>query len=235
MSEIHVSRPARITYQFDEGLFSASGRAAVADFAAARRFAETMSAHRSQPVPASDINAMGLLDEVFQILIRQYELQNPRVFRRGLDWLASNVGKFPLETTLLRFTNEFPPQVVYHGETPEQSYLNAATGNVPNRELSLEEILLLHISNLNPATGPYRDLFDEMPLKKTSAYEQVVDRLGDFLNGQPEFGGAGSGETLLQVLRAPALASPDSLAGQLEFVIKRWGALLGEDFYSFAD
>ncbi|MFL7867586.1 MAG: alpha-amylase family glycosyl hydrolase, partial [Anaerolineales bacterium] len=230
MSEIHVSRPARKTYQFDEGLFSPRGRAAVADYAAARRFAETMSMHRSQPVPASDINAMGLLNEVFQVLLRHYEQQNPGVFRRGLDWLAANVGETPLETTLVRFTDEFPPQAVYHGETPGLAFLNAASEGVPNRELSLEEILLLHITNLNPATQPYRDIFDEDPLKETSSYELVVEKLGDFLNSQPEFDGPGSGETLIQVLRAPALASPNSLAGQLEFVIQRWGALLGEDF-----
>jgi glycosidase len=230
MSEIHVSRPARNSYQFDEGLFSPSGRAAVADYAAARRFAETMSAHRSQSVPASDINAMGLLNEVFQVLLRHYERQNPGVFRRGLDWLAANVGEPPLETTLVRFTDEFPPLVVYHGVIPERAYLNAASEGIPNRELSLEEILLLHITNLNPATQPYRDIFDENPLKETSPYELVVNKLGDFLNGQPAFDGPGSGETLIQVLRAPALASPNSLAGQLEFVIQRWGALLGEDF-----
>ena len=83
MSEIHVSRRARNTYNFDEELFSPTGRAVVANYANARRFAEKMSAHRAQPVPASDINAMGLLNEVFEILIRQYELQNPGVFRRG--------------------------------------------------------------------------------------------------------------------------------------------------------
>jgi glycosidase len=230
MSEIHVSRQARNTYRFDEELFSPRGRAVVGEFAAARRFAEEMSAHRSQPVPASDINAMGLLDEVFQVLIRHYERQNPGFFRRGLDWVASHVGPAPFETTLVRFTDEFPPQAVYHGETAGQVYLASVTGDVPNRELSLKEILLLHIANLNPATGPYRDIFDETPLKETSAYQQVVDHLSDFLNGQPAFGGPGSGETLIQVLRGPALASPGSLAGQLEYVIQRWGAMLGEDF-----
>ena len=229
MSEIHVSRQARDKYHFDEELFSAEGRAAVADFAAARRFAELMSAHRTYPVPASDINAMGLLDEVFRVLINHYETQNPGVFRRGLDWLKPHVGEDKLDTTFLRFIDEFPPQAVYHGETPVQAYLNAVTGDVPHRELSLEEILLLHTNNLNPAAQPYREIFDEVPLKKASAYEQVVDRLRDYLEAQPGFSGQG-GESLVQVLLAPALASPDSLAGQLEFVIKKWGALLGEDF-----
>ena len=230
MSEIHVSRQARNKYKFDEGLFSPAGRATVADFASARRFAEMMSARRGSPVPASDINAMGLLDEVFRILIQQYQLQNPGVFRRGLDWLKPHVGEDALDTTFLRFIDEFPPQTVYHGEMPGQVYLNAATDEVSHRELSLEEILLLHTSNLNPAARPYLEIFDEVPLKETSAYEQVVNNLRDYLEGQPGLDGQGSGETLIQILLAPALASPGSLASQLEYVIKRWGALLGEDF-----
>ena len=231
MSDIHVSRQARQKYQFDEGLFSVTGRAIVADYAIARRVAEKMSAHHPQPVPASDINAMGLLNEVFQILIRQYEMQNPGAFRRALDWLALAcwIGSSS-NSTLMRYVEEYPPQPVYHGVTSSKAYLNTATGNVPHRELSLEDILLLHITNLNPATQPYQELFDETVLKQTSAYDEVVRKLSDFLNGQPGFGGTGSGETLIQVLRAPAIASPYSLAGQLEFVIKKWGGLLGEAF-----
>jgi glycosidase len=235
MSEIHVSRPARDKYQFDEGLFSTTGHAVVADYAAARRFAERMSAQRSQPVPASDINAMGLLDEVFRVLIQHYETQNPGVFRRGLDWLDSHIGSAPLQTTLVRFIEEFPPQIVYHGEMRAAQYFALPPSPTKKdgkgvKEDTLEDTLLLHVTNLNPATQPYQELFDETSLKATSAYEQVVDELGDFFNGQPTFGGAGSGEKLIQVLRAPAWVSPDSLAGQLEFVIQRWGALLGEDF-----
>ncbi|MGB7874470.1 MAG: alpha-amylase family glycosyl hydrolase [Anaerolineales bacterium] len=230
MSEIHVSRQARNKYQFDEGLFSPAGRAAVADFASARRFAEVMSAHRTYPVPASDINAMGLLDEVFRILVKQYESQNPGVFRRGLDWLKPHVGDDKLETTLLRFIEEFPPQAVYRGEVPEQAYLNAASDKVSHRELSLEDLLFLYITNLNPATKPYKELHDDEALENTSAYEQVVEKLRDYLEGQPGFDGQSAGESLIQILLAPALASPNSLAGQLEFVIKKWGALLGDDF-----
>jgi glycosidase len=235
MSEIHVSRPARHKYQFDEGLFSASGHAVVANYAAARRFAERMSAQRPQPVPASDINAMGLLDEVFRVLIRHYETQNPGVFRRGLDWLDSHIGSAPLQTTLVRFIEEFPPQVVYHGEMPAEQYFSfpsspaRSDGNGVREEI-LEDTLLLHITNLNPATQPYQELFDETTLKATSAYEQMVRKLSDFFNGQPPFGGTGSGETLIQVLRAPAIAAPYSLAGQLQFIITKWGDLLGEDF-----
>ncbi len=232
MSEIHVSRPARDTYQFEEGLFSATGRAAVAEFAAARRFAEVMSAHRTQPVPASDINAMGLLNEVFQILIRQYELQNPGVFQRGLDWLEPQIGTEPLDNTLVRYLEEFPPLAVYRGEMKAEQYLTLtpAPKGEGAKERSLEELLLLYITNLNPAVVPYQELHDDETLEKTSAYQQVLAKLNEFFEDQPGFGGGGSAETLIHALRAPAQASPGSLAGQLEFVIAKWGALLGDDF-----
>ena len=34
-------------------------------------------------------------------------------------------------------------------------------------------------------------------------------------------------ESLIQVLRAPALAMPYSLSGQLQYILDRWGTLLG--------
>ena len=82
--EFHVSRQARQKYAFDEALFGLDGRLLLADFAAARRFAESMTRVRGQAVPASDINAMGLIDEILHILIRQYELQHPGFMQQVL-------------------------------------------------------------------------------------------------------------------------------------------------------
>ena len=149
MSEIHVSRRARNAYKFDEELFSPAGRAVVASYANARNFAEKMSVERPQPVPASDINAMGLLNEVFQVLIRQYELQNPGVFQRSTEWLDSHLGEGAVDTTLVRYLDEFPPRVVYHGEMNPEEYFTRAPdfpdGRVEMRRDSLEEILLLKV------------------------------------------------------------------------------------------
>ncbi|HAV76694.1 MAG TPA: alpha-amylase, partial [Anaerolineae bacterium] len=41
-----------------------------------------------------------------------------------------------------------------------------------------------------------------------------------------------SGESLFDILRAPADASPESLEGQLQFILAKWGNLLGETFAS---
>ncbi len=109
--EFHVSRKAREKYQFDEKLFALNGNVILADFAAARRFAASMTKVRGRFVPASAINAMGLIDEILHVLIHQYERQNPGVMERALK--AAGVEA---NASLLKFTEDFPPLAVYRGE-----------------------------------------------------------------------------------------------------------------------
>ncbi|MEJ5224443.1 MAG: alpha-amylase family glycosyl hydrolase, partial [Anaerolineales bacterium] len=225
-----ISQPARERYQFENELFLANGRVIISDFSAARRFAERMSIVRGEPVPASDINALGLIDEVMHIILRQYEIQNPGVIARAMSWLERSIGQESMRRVMVRFVNEFPPLAVYQGQMSAEQYLDGQTEGRSNRQLALEEMLVLNVTNLNPAAQPYRELFDEEPLKPGTAYQALISGVSDFFNGEPGFGGHGSGETLIHVLRAPAIASPYSLAGQLEFLLNRWGAVLGEGF-----
>jgi len=48
----------------------------------------------------------------------------------------------------------------------------------------------------------------------------------DFFSRQPPFGP--DGQSLVDMLRAPALAFPDSLSGQLQYIREKWGLLLGK-------
>ncbi len=228
--EFHVSRKARDTYHFDAALFSSDGRVLLADFSAARRFAARMSEVRGAPVPAGEINAMGLIDEILHIIIRQYELQNPGALERAFRWMHERVGHESFEQAQLRFVEEFPPLAVYQDQMRASDYLNGQTGGRQHRQVVLEEMLILHITNLNPAASAYRELFDDTPLKYATAYEALVSGVVDFFNGEPGFGGKGSPETLISVLRAPALASPYSLEGQLQFLLKKWAVMLGDAF-----
>jgi hypothetical protein len=98
---------------------------------------------------------------------------------------------------------------------------------------TLEEMLILHITNQNPAIQPYKELFDEEPLKQNSRYEQAVNTLKTFFESQPAFDPTvrpEQRESLIQVLLAPALRSPTSLQGQLEYLLERWRSILGEEF-----
>ena len=87
--EFHVLRQARQKYQFDETLFATDGRVVLSDFSAARRFAEQIYAVSGRLVPASDIYALGLMDEILHLIIRQFEKQNPGVITRAL-WILCN-------------------------------------------------------------------------------------------------------------------------------------------------
>ena len=227
--EFHVSRKAREKYQFDEQLFALNGNVVLADFSGARRFAESMTLVRGQVVPVSDINAMGLIDEILHILIRQYEMQNPGVMGRALA-----VAGLDADAALLKFTDDFPPMAVYRRETDARKYLDMNTAGRPNRAATLEELLILHITNQNPAVQPYKELFDEEPLKQSSPYEQTVRMLKDFFKGQPGFGNAetkaGDRASLIEELLTPARVAPHSLSAQLEFLLNRWGVILGESF-----
>ena len=210
----HISKQARATYAFDEDLFATDGRVIFADFAAARRLAKTMSAVRGEIVPASEINAMGLLDEMMHILIRQYEMENPGVMTRALDWIAAKFGENELDLGLLRFKEHFPHPLAGEEKTLEKTVL-------------LEEMLLLAIENQNPALAKYRDLFDDTPLRDT-VYRELLGTMEVFFGYEPGF--KSGKESLVQILLAPIQASPESLSGQLLYIVDRWGAMLGERY-----
>ena len=227
--EFHVSRKSRDTYRFDLALFATDGRVIVADFSAARKFAAQMSEVRGSVVPASDINAMGLIDEIMHMLIRQYEQRNPGVMARAVARMENSLGKVGFEQAQLKFLDEFPPVAVYQKMVWAADYLNAYSQGRSNRQSTLEEMLVLHVTNLNPAVQPYKELFDDAPLKP-SGFDAVVNGLSDHFSGEPGFGGKGSPETLIHALRAPAIASPYSLEGQLKFLLDKWGVILGDVF-----
>ncbi len=234
--EFHVSRPARDRYQFDEILFALSGNVLFANFHAARVFAQKMNEKRDlvsfpeQAIRAGQINAMGLIDEISHHVVELYRQQkSPMVMQEGLDWLYEHVGQEATDAALRRFADEFPPVAVYRRQVSLDDYWEGETAGVPHREVLLEEMLLLWLSNMNPAFAPFLELFDDAALAKETTYPQVISSLYEFFETQPRFGP--DNQNLIDVLRAPALAHPHSLSAQLEYIRQRWGLLLGRYLY----
>jgi glycosidase len=227
--EFHLARRARDRYQFDEMVFASDGRRLVADFGAARRFVERIYVVSGRLIPASDIYAAGLIDEILHLLIRQYETQHPGTMARALRYLQANLDA-RLDETLVRFNFEFPTNSVYRGAQSPADYLAGSSNGTQNRQVTMEEMLLLSVTSQNPALEPYKELFDDSTLKDT-AYRNSIGLLTDFLAKQPalQADGNGAGETLVEVLAAPARAAPYSLEGQLQFLLDKWGEVLGQD------
>ncbi|HEX7972958.1 MAG TPA: alpha-amylase family glycosyl hydrolase [Anaerolineales bacterium] len=239
--EFHIARQARDRYQFDEALFSLNGNVVFANFHAARVFAQKMNARRDlvnfpeRVIRAGQINAMGLIDEILHFVMGMYRQQrSPLVMGLALDWLNEKVGAEAVDQALRQFTEQFPPLAVYRREMSLEDYLAGQSilptgASVSNRQLVLEEMLMLWLENANPAFAPYLDLFDDTALEKGTAYPEIISGLHDFFDTQPTFGP--DAQNLLDMLRSPAIAVPHSLTGQLEYIRTRWGMLLGRYLY----
>jgi glycosidase len=226
--EFHVSRDARQRYEFDEALFGLSGNVVFADFAAARRFAQAMNAQRDlaadpgRTVRAGDINAMGLVDEILHHVVELYRQQrNPAAMAGALAALEQALGADALETVLTVFADRFPTVAAYRGEQSAADYLAGRTDGTPNRQIALEELLMVWLANGNPAFGPYQELFEDTPLADGSAYHQLIEGLRAYFRNQPGFGP--DGDDLITLLQRPAREAAGSLADQLRWISQSWG------------
>jgi glycosidase len=232
--EFHVSRSARDRYKFDDSLFSLSGNIVFADLQASREFAHRINEARGadrnpeSAVSPAALNAMGLIDEALHALIAQYRQRNPNCMQDALSFLSARLGADGLEKTLLEFADRFPTVNVYRDELSASEWLQQTTEAVPNRAIALEEMLLLWLANINPAFQPFKELFDDSSLARDTSYAHVTTALPEYFGSRPGFGPRN--QNLIDLLRAPALKSPDSLEGQLAYIRQEWTPLLGDLF-----
>ena len=231
--EFHIAREARRLYGFADTLFSLTGNVIFANLAASREFAQRMNQvrqaqlHPELTVHPGALNAMGLIDEALHLVIALYRQQrDTRAMLDALVWFEDRLGREALDRTLLAFAEQFPTVAVYRGERTAAEWLADATAGVPHRAVALEELLMLWLANLNPGFKPFVELFDARPLASSTAYPQLTAALRAYFETRPRFGP--DNQNLVDMLQAPAVAFPDSLAGQLSFISARWADLLGD-------
>ena len=239
--EFHICRDVRDEYGLEEVLFSLTGNVILADFKQVRELVRKINS-RSDPsvnpnppakrppdggVKAGQLNAMGLIDEILHYVVSLYRQQvRPDVFRAALARLDANLGQDRTEKLLRFFCERFPPRQVYAGKASASEYLDGSEDGESCRALGLEELLLLSLANLNPGYSPFKFFFDDKELEEKTVYQEAILELRLHLRDLPPFGP--DGQNLWDMLRSPALASPDDLAGQLEFIRRHWGFLIGK-------
>ena len=221
MRALPISRSARRRFRLDAITAVAPARPTsrlAADVAAARRVAAAVNATRRPGEPsaqAGELAALELLHEVFHLLVaRAGELEPAAAMPVATGAVEASLGELALDGLLDAVAEEFP---------------DVAGRPDPAR---LEELLLLRLANENPAAQPLRDLVDDSPLPDAErdgamasleAYHAALAPIGP------------DGETLIELLRAPARAHPTSLAGQLRYIRERWRALLGDALDALLD
>ena len=186
--DLHVSKHLRVKYQFDESLFSLQGNLFIGNLYQARLLAQKINSKREEEkifdayVTPGQINAAGLLHEIFHFVIRHYEeKENPGAFERGILFLRNNLGSEEVEKILRKFVEHFPPVAVHKGITTLDQYVSGNTSGKSNKEIILEEIILLHLENLNPAFQTLKELFDDKPIAQETSYWNFLPPLIFFL------------------------------------------------------
>ena len=233
--EFHISRKSRAKYKIDESLYSIMGNLLISDFRKARYLSQQINQTRIKEgrtgdlVTAGQINALGLLHEILHFLIRYYEeKENPGAITRALDHLNSKLTPEKVDSTLLSFIQKFPPIGVYKGEISAEEFLKGASGIKSNREILLEEIFLLNIENINPATSSLEELYSDKELAAASDYSRIVEESEHFFKNEKPLGSENL--PLFDFLKRPIVNSPYSLTGQLDYIKVNWHFYIFELF-----
>jgi len=234
--EFHIRREARDYYNFDSTFFAQTGNVIFSDMFHVRLFAQQMNSKKdlvSSPdkaIKAGALNAMGLIDEIMHYVVNLFKKQkNKKLFEEAEQWIINKIGEKKYKKIIEEFVDRYPPLKVYKGEINQDKYLDIKSGDTANRYIVLEEILLLHLANDNPAFSPFKELFDDKSLLKDTDYRQLNTSIQNFFNDQPPFGP--DHQSLYNMLKTPALKFPHSLSAQLEFIREHWGHLLSDYIY----
>ncbi len=221
-SSLPVSSRARERFELGEESFHLEEAPSEASLRRARWLADRINRKSEPEVPAEPavsagrFHALGLVSRFLLKLLHEYrEKRQPEVFPLALAWLEERFGRRRLEVLWRTFDSLFPePGQDEGGEGAEGS-------REPERsrdEARLESLILLWALNDNPAAESWRRLFDDQELAEATQYGEVVGCLRDFFEQQPGFGPDDT--NLFDLLRAPARVAPDSLAGQLRFLLR---------------
>jgi hypothetical protein len=246
MMEFHVKAALRPALGIGSALFRTTGNLVLRDFSAVRSLSAKVremggrSGRDTGKLTAGNLNAMGLIDEILHIVLGLYrERSEPELLPRLSEAIRKEIGPRPYSKLLSVFTAMYPPQDVYNGSSSPEDWIEGTTalgaegGKIPNRDLALEELLLLKLANENPGFSPFRFLFDDGiragspetdSLGATTEYLKAFEAIEKACASLPQFGPEGQRSGLLELLRKPAVASPQSLQGQLAWIRENWGA-----------
>lgn len=234
--EFPISRAQWERYELGRGVFPEKGEIRVPDFRVLRQIVKRIyekqgaQAPAHAPIKAGQLNATGLLNEIFRCIIRSYcETKNPPAFRKGLKQAKAQLPAGALRSTLEQFVALFPPQAVLRAAATPRDFLAGETGGISNAQLAAAELLLLSLANSNPALAAPLELFSDDELARGTAYPDLLRLLEEFFRLQPGFGR--EGKPVVDFLREPLAAAPDSLQGQLSYIRERWREYLPESLY----
>jgi glycosidase len=224
----HVSKEAWDRYHL-LSLVRASAKAS--DTYVVRELARLLNASRAAqaselpPVSAGQLLTAGLIVDILRYIIDKYCWEeHPGIADRAVKDTKRSMGETGVDARIHAFAKFYPATEIQAGRSDADSFLRGETRRRAHRDIAVWETALLRLVTQNRAMRSFRDLFDDSDLERAVQYRKFVNALETFYASQPPFGPLG--QTIFEVLRAPMLASPDSLEGQLEYILQHWATFL---------
>ncbi|AKU96379.1 Alpha-amylase family protein [Labilithrix luteola] len=231
---MHARKTARDAYfptRFDDAFFTARGDVTFRDTAAARVFADRVNDLDARSgddmLRPAELAAMALVHEIFHVVIELYRQRNPRSFERLLERLDSQL-EGGARRTLIRFLETFPTPAIYkqsQGEGDETPQKLLARDGRGAEDTYAEEVILLWLTNQNPAYEPVRPIVTDYDLGPS--YQAMVGEARHFFAHEEPFGPRR--QSLIDLLLEPSRKAPKSILDQLKFIEDEWGQSLGLD------
>jgi glycosidase len=229
MFEFHIARQIRKKYKLEETLFATDGNVIFADFIAVRQFVHRVNQIREpqQHIYPGEVNAAGLIDEIFHLVLREYEIRvNKDVFEKAVKKVGEIIGEKEFSGLLEDFIEKFPPAEVYKGNQNAKQYLRGQTGERSNAAIVVEEAMMLFLANFNQANRKLKELFDEEYLSEPIIFRRFADALGDFFVKEAAFGP--NNQDVFTLLKTPLLSASADLYAQLDYILENWKSILPE-------
>ena len=176
-------------------------------------------------VPAGHLNLYALMCKIFRYIADSYlDVQQPGLLEKCLMSAGFPYPSSGFITTAQAFCTRFPNAAIMDGDETPAEYLAADDSGNVRKKVLVKEFLLLNLAAENRAIDNFRALVDDTSLAESSSYRPLVDALDLQLAAAPPYEHLSL--PLLELLRAPLRACPDSLAGQMEYIQKNWGTIL---------
>jgi glycosidase len=176
----------------------------------AERANRTLVPPGGPPLHPGELITLALIHDVFRYVANLYCREDfPGTIDRGLTF-ADKQREPPITR----------PCIEAFARTHPSAGAPVKTGD------AAEELLLLSLAVGNPAAIPYRVLFSDLRLRGGAPYAALLQSLEHYFAKEPPV--RSRKLTLLKFLRQPILAHPDSLAGQLAYILAEWADLLPE-------
>lgn len=222
----HMRRKVRQRYGLSGTIFGLNGNVILVNHSSVREFVTkaNIKRARNQALKPGEINAIGLIDELWHYIISLYGRKEPRLWQRALAYVQKRVDARDFRDLLLAFIEDFPPGMVVEGKQTGNEYLDSSENDEPVVEIETEELLLVHLANVNPAFSPYLHMFEDVVLLENPAYKETIFCLKEFFGTLAAVDT--TGETLYEALYSPIKHFPTDLAKQVAYLIDRFGLML---------